>query len=67
MTADDGLDTLQEQLDNIELKQAATSLRQSAEWGMRAVQASFPRLKDTFVQTCRDQSNLQCVFASSTK
>jgi hypothetical protein len=25
----------------------ATSLRQAAEWGMRAVQASFPRLKDT--------------------
>jgi hypothetical protein len=23
-----------------------TSLRQSAEWGMRAVQGSFPRLKD---------------------
>jgi hypothetical protein len=22
-------------------------MRQSAEWGMRAVQASFPRLKDT--------------------
>ena len=24
----------------------ATSMRQSAEWGMRAVQSSFPRLKD---------------------
>ena len=27
---------------------AATSMRQSAEWGMRAVQSSFPRLKDRF-------------------
>jgi len=25
----------------------ATSLRQAAEWGMRAVQGAFPRLKDT--------------------
>jgi hypothetical protein len=24
-------------------------MRQAAEWGMRAVQSSFPRLKDTFV------------------
>jgi hypothetical protein len=24
-------------------------MRQSAEWGMRAIQSSFPRLKDTFV------------------
>jgi hypothetical protein len=24
----------------------ATSLRQSAEWGMRAIEGSFPRLKD---------------------
>ena len=27
----------------------ATSMRQSAEWGMRALQSSFPRLKDRFV------------------
>ena len=27
----------------------ATSMRQSAEWGMRAIQSSFPRLKDRFV------------------
>jgi hypothetical protein len=26
-----------------------TSLRQSAEWGMRAIQGSFPRLKDTLL------------------
>ena len=24
-------------------------MRQSAEWGMRALQASFPRLKDRFI------------------
>ena len=29
--------------------QDATSMRQSAEWGMRALQSSFPRLKDRFV------------------
>ena len=28
------------------VNQEATSMRQSAEWGMRALQASFPRLKD---------------------
>jgi hypothetical protein len=28
------------------LQQEATSLRQAAEWGMRAIQSSFPRLKD---------------------
>jgi hypothetical protein len=36
--ADDGMDLL--------LHQQATSLRQAAEWGMRAVQSSFSRLKD---------------------
>jgi hypothetical protein len=29
-------------------KQQATSMRQSAEWGMRAIQSSFPRLNDKF-------------------
>jgi hypothetical protein len=28
------------------IRRQATSLRQSAEWGMRAIQGSFPRLKD---------------------
>ena len=27
----------------------ATSMRQSVEWGMRAIQSSFPRLKDRFL------------------
>jgi hypothetical protein len=33
-------------LNQAEINQAATSMRQSAEWGMRTMQASFPRLKD---------------------
>ena len=28
-------------------REQATSLRQAAEWGMRAIQSAFPRLKDT--------------------
>jgi hypothetical protein len=28
------------------IQQQATSLRQCAEWGMRAIQGSYPRLKD---------------------
>jgi hypothetical protein len=36
-------------LESIAEKRAATSMRQSAEWRMRAVQASFPRLKDTLL------------------
>jgi DDE superfamily endonuclease len=36
--ADDGMSLLRQQ--------QATSLRQAAEWGMRAIQSSFPRLKD---------------------
>jgi hypothetical protein len=31
------------------LRIQATSLRQSAEWGMRAIQGSFHRLKDTLL------------------
>ena len=32
--------------DEIMIAREATSMRQSAEWGMRAFQASFPRVKD---------------------
>jgi DDE superfamily endonuclease len=32
-----------------EIAAEATSMRQSAEWGMRALQASFPRLKERFI------------------
>ena len=31
------------------INREATSMRQSAEWGMRALQGSFPRLKDKFL------------------
>ena len=35
---------------NVRLNAEATSMRQSAEWGMtRALQSSFPRLKDRFI------------------
>lgn len=32
--------------DEVAIARDATSMRQSAEWGMRAFQASFPRVKD---------------------
>jgi DDE superfamily endonuclease len=32
--------------EQVRLQAEATSLRQAAEWGMRAIQGSFPRLKD---------------------
>ena len=39
--------TTQEEVQlNVRLQVEATSMHQSAEWGMRAVQSSFPRLKD---------------------
>jgi hypothetical protein len=31
----------------VAIKRQATSLRQASEWGMRAIQSAFPRLKDT--------------------
>jgi len=35
-----------------------TSMRQSAEWGMRAVQSSFPRLKERFVYEERGERKI---------
>ena len=49
LTAGDELLNVAEQVRNIAVKRAATSMRQSVEWGMRAIQSSFPRLKDTIV------------------
>ena len=40
-------ETRAEQIADIAQKRDATSMRQSAEWGMRLLQASIPRLKDT--------------------
>ena len=47
LTAGDEFLTIDEQIADIAVKREATSMRQCAEWGMRAVQSSFPRLKDT--------------------
>ncbi len=41
--------TRHEQRLDLQRKRQATSMRQAAEWGMRAIQSSFPCLKDTFV------------------
>jgi hypothetical protein len=46
---DPGGETPAEYRLNNEVNRQATSARQSAEWGMRALQSSFPRLKDRFV------------------
>ena len=43
------LPTRKEQRLDLHHKWQAMSMRQAAEWGMRAIQSSFPRLKDTFV------------------
>jgi hypothetical protein len=40
--------THHEQRLDLQLKRQAMSIRQAAEWGIRAIQSSFPRLKDTF-------------------
>ena len=39
--------TASDEFTTIEERREATSMRQCAEWGMRAVQSSFPRLKHT--------------------
>ena len=47
LTAGDEHLTIKDPVADIAMKREATSMRQCAEWGMRAVQSSFPRLKDT--------------------
>jgi len=41
--------TCEEQRLDLQPKRQAASMRQAAEWGMRAIQSSFPCLKDMFV------------------
>jgi hypothetical protein len=41
--------TVNEQMQDITRKREATSMQQSAEWGMLAVQSSFPQLKDALL------------------
>ena len=42
-------DPILDDFHDYEINDQATSMRQSAEWGTRALQASFPRLKDRLV------------------
>jgi len=42
-------ETQEEVVAQVRTQLEATSMRQAAEWGMRAVQSSFPRLKDRFI------------------
>ena len=49
MTADEGHLEMEDQITNIAIKRAATSMRQSAEHGMRMFQSSLSRLKDTMM------------------
>ena len=50
--------------EQVRIQLEATSMRQAAEWGMRAVQASFPRLKDRFLyeETGERQRVLHSMF-----
>lgn len=64
LVADAGLEDIDDVLDDIAVKRATTLMRQSAEWGMRAVQASFPRLKDTlpYEENGERRMILTCLF-----
>ena len=50
--------TRQERLLDLQKKRQATSARQTAEWGMLTLQASFPRLKDRFVYEERGERRI---------
>ena len=64
LTADAGLNDMDEIMADLAIKREATSMRQSAEWGMGTVQASFPRLKDTFTyeEYGERKITLTCLF-----
>ncbi len=51
-------ETEEEILDSIRVKRAATSMRQAAEWGMRALQSSFPRMQDRIVYEERGERRI---------
>lgn len=44
--------------EDVLIESQATSARQSAEWGMRALQSSFPRLKDRLIFEVRGERRL---------
>ena len=48
-TIDPEHNDIQEYQRLLRINSEATSMRQAAEWGMRALKSSFPRLKDRFV------------------
>ena len=51
--------------ENVRIQLEVTSMRQAVEWGMRAVQASFPCLKDWFIYEEMGSNNAfstQCFF-----
>ena len=62
MTADAGITDEQLMIENLQSKRAATSMRRSTEWGMRAFQASFPRVKDRFKYEETDECGLMLKF-----
>ena len=45
-------------IDEMEIVKNATSMRQSSEWGMRAFQASFSRIKDRISLEFRGECKL---------
>jgi hypothetical protein len=51
-------ETRRERLLDLQKKREATSVRQTAEWGMRGLQASFLRLKDRFVYEERGERRI---------
>ena len=50
--------TVDMSIDEICIAKEATSMRQSSEWGMRAFQSSFPRIKDRIALEYRGQQKL---------
>ena len=50
--------TLDMTIEGMEITKDATSMRQSSEWGMRAFQSSFPRIKDRIALEYRGQRQL---------
>lgn len=51
-------ETEEEIINSIQVKRAATSMRQAAEWGMRALQSSFPRMLDRLVYEERGERRI---------
>ena len=50
--------TFKEEVIDTQVAHEATSMRQLSEWGMRAVQSSFPYLKDRFVYKERGEQRI---------